>query len=145
MDVTCFNRIPILDADNSGIDYEEPIFIGGYEGSGVLSSTISFARAVDTNTGTGLPKTSEILEDVQAGKDWTRMYMDDSTIKEEGSDRIGVFNCVVDYEGVITNITTITMETEGKHKILLHYNLAQFVAPGCHIHIRNGDDQNLRV
>ena len=110
------NMLPVLDADNSHQTYDKDnVFIGGYEGSGFQDVTISFARAVDTNTGTPLPSGSDIRSGTNDGLQYTRLYMldDKSGNPELGSDRIGVFQCVVDNDGIQTNITTITMETEG--------------------------------
>ena len=113
--MTCFHQFPVLDADNSGQTYDDNVFIGGYEGTGFQEATVSFARAVNTNTGTGLPTGYYLQPGSNDNLQYTRLYMlDNSGNPEIGSDRIGVFQCVVDNDGVQTNITTFTMETEGK-------------------------------
>ena len=94
-----------------------PIFIGGYEGSGFQDATVTFARAIDTNTGIGLPQGSYTEEAENNLLDYTRLYMpdddDDGSTPFTGTDRIGAFNCIVDNQGVVYDITTITMDKQG--------------------------------
>ena len=113
LDFTCYNRQPLFDP-NSGNDDG----IGGYKSGNDLDVVVSFSRALDTGTGSGLPAGYYIVDHEWYPDKATLLYMPSSG----GKERFGVFNCEGTKNGYTYEIPTIILQSNGNVVIPVVHN-----------------------